>query len=956
MKKNLAFLFLLICLQGISQKTYYWQGGSSGAWSNSSSWYTVRGYNGNVVTPVLSSNTVSSITLNNVLTGYSTAPTVTITGGGGTGAIATATINSNGTITGITVTNPGSGYTTAPSVLITGGGLTRTSPNAADTLVFDGRSISAGSFASASGSTVTLTDLTTETIAYLILVSNEGGTAGRVLTVNFPTSSQTLTITNDLLISYSAVLNDGGNTIKVGGVVSSGIFNANTTSTSSISHAGTGKIQLTGTSSGSQSVLGITRTNNGSGYTSAPSVVVGTPWAANTTFNTGDQIFYGAINSGTNGGNLYTVVTGGTTGNIPPYTRIGGDIYDGTAVLRWVGFAAKATCTITNNRLATLTVTCPGSGYTSAPNISFTGGGGTGALATATVSSNTYFLLQSGNVQLEANVSYGLCFSGNTTINGLLNLSSGAGLNFNSRALVLGASASSVLAPTATFSNLGTSNFAGRPITLQSDASGTASIATISGTLSNVTNVTVQRYIPFQRGYRTFGHPFTTGQTLAGLNSAFAITGSGTGFTSGPSSIFRYDSSATSGNALVGISNSNSTTDILWGAGQGLYALVRGSGTQGINFDYTGGKTAATASYTGTINQGALADYALGSVNYTLVGNPYPSAINIKNVNSNGGTALSGNTNVYTTIYVYNPYKNAGADDVLRGGFDAYTNDGSTDIIIPSGGAFYVKAKTAGQVLKFTESSKSTSTALAVFGEGSITPSVKLGIESGKGSWDNVLVSLYKNGTGNATDIYDGEKLNNQLFDLYSLSAEGKKLCIDSRSNNLSSEQIIPLGIRTNVVGIDFKFTVQQNSLPSNAKVVLRDKLLQQEVTLDKDFAGYTFAISSDTATKGNNRFELVINGTAASIVGNPQDQAAIVSFNASPNPFRDVVTVSLDKASTTSTRVSILNILGQSVQSKVVAAGTSNVQFSLSSESAGTYFVRVSTDKGDYTHKIVKQ
>jgi len=957
MKKNLAFLFLLICVQGISQKTYYWQGGSSGAWSNAASWYTVRGYNGNVVTPVLSSNTVSSITLNNVLTGYSTAPTVTITGGGGTGATATATINSNGTITEITVTNPGSGYTTAPSVLITGGGLTRTSPNAGDTLVFDGRSISAGSFASSSGSTVTLTDLTTETIAYLILVSNEGGTAGRVLTVNFPTSSQTLTINNDLLISYSAVLNDGGNTIKVGGVVSSGIFNANTTSTSSISHAGTGKIQLTGTSSGSQSVLGITRTNNGSGYTSAPSVVVGTPWAANTTFNTGDQIFYGAINSGTNGGNLYTVVTGGTTGNIPPYTRIGGDIYDGTAVLRWVGFAAKATCTITSNRLATLTVTCPGSGYTSAPNISFTGGGGSGAVGTPSMGSNTFFLLQSRNIQLDANASYKLCFSGNTTINGLLNLANGSSLNFNSRGLVLGASASAILAPNAYFSNLGTSNFANRPITLQSNATGTASIAIISGTLSGPSNVTVERYIPFQRGYRTFGHPFTTGQTLAGLNSAFAITGTGSGFnSSSSSSIFRYDSSATS-NALVGIANSpNTTSSVVWGAGQGLYALVRGSGTQGINFNYTGGKTSATASYTGTINQGDLADYGLGAVNYTLVGNPYPSAINIKNVNSNGGTALSGNTNVYTTIYVYNPYKNAGADDVLRGGFDAYTNDGSTDIIIPSGGAFYVKAKTAGQVLKFTESSKSTSTALAVFGEGSTTPSVKLGIESGKGSWDNVLVSLYKDGTGNATDIYDGEKLNNQLFDLYSLSSEGKRLCIDSRSNNLSSEQIIPLGIRTNVVGTDFKFTVQQNSLPSNAKVVLRDKLLQQEVTLDKDFAGYTFAISSDTSTKGNNRFELVINGTAASIVGNPQDQVSAVSFNASPNPFRDVVTVSLDKASTTSTRVSILNILGQSVQSKVVAAGTSNVQFSLSGESAGTYFVRVSTDKGDYTHKIVKQ
>ena len=53
--------------------------------------------------------------------GYTSAPTVTISGGGGTGATATAVI-ANGRVTGITVTAPGSGYTTDPTVAITGGG------------------------------------------------------------------------------------------------------------------------------------------------------------------------------------------------------------------------------------------------------------------------------------------------------------------------------------------------------------------------------------------------------------------------------------------------------------------------------------------------------------------------------------------------------------------------------------------------------------------------------------------------------------------------------------------------------------------------------------------------------------------------------------------------------------------------------------------------------------------
>ena len=52
---------------------------------------------------------------------YTSAPTVTLTGGGGTGAAATASV-ANGRITGFTVTSPGSGYNSAPTVSLSGGG------------------------------------------------------------------------------------------------------------------------------------------------------------------------------------------------------------------------------------------------------------------------------------------------------------------------------------------------------------------------------------------------------------------------------------------------------------------------------------------------------------------------------------------------------------------------------------------------------------------------------------------------------------------------------------------------------------------------------------------------------------------------------------------------------------------------------------------------------------------
>jgi hypothetical protein len=64
---------------------------------------------------------VASLTLTNGGTGYTTAPTVTISGGGGSGATATATV-SGGAVTSLTLTAGGSGFSTTPTVSFSGGG------------------------------------------------------------------------------------------------------------------------------------------------------------------------------------------------------------------------------------------------------------------------------------------------------------------------------------------------------------------------------------------------------------------------------------------------------------------------------------------------------------------------------------------------------------------------------------------------------------------------------------------------------------------------------------------------------------------------------------------------------------------------------------------------------------------------------------------------------------------
>jgi hypothetical protein len=71
--------------------------------------------------PFSTNGTVQSINVQNIGANYTSAPTVSITGGGGSGATAVAIIQ-GGSVSSIQVTNGGSGYTSNPTVTITGGG------------------------------------------------------------------------------------------------------------------------------------------------------------------------------------------------------------------------------------------------------------------------------------------------------------------------------------------------------------------------------------------------------------------------------------------------------------------------------------------------------------------------------------------------------------------------------------------------------------------------------------------------------------------------------------------------------------------------------------------------------------------------------------------------------------------------------------------------------------------
>jgi hypothetical protein len=99
-------------------------------------------------------------------------------------------------------------------------------------------------------------------------------------------------------------------------------------------------------------VTDINITNVGSGYVTAPTIIIGTEWTASTALTIGKQVYYG--------NNLYTVVVAGTTGTSAP-TFTSGTAANGTTTLFYTG--TKATATAQLNGFPTSSPMVPGAAY-----------------------------------------------------------------------------------------------------------------------------------------------------------------------------------------------------------------------------------------------------------------------------------------------------------------------------------------------------------------------------------------------------------------------------------------------------------------------------------------------------------------------------------------------------------------------------------------------------------------
>jgi uncharacterized repeat protein (TIGR01451 family) len=306
-----------------------------------------------------STNTVAVVTVTNGGSGYVSAPTVTLSGGGGTGATATAII-SGGIVTNVIVTNGGTGYTSAPSVGFSSG-------TAAATAALAGVTVSG------------------QTITFNVGTLAAGASASfkidaQVATTGLPAGTTTLTNSASVVDAYNAVAR---------------------TATADVNVTATPRLALKEIASPLPLPLtAINVTAGGSGYTTAPSVVITgcsvAPTAIATVSGgavTGVTITNGGANctapsiafsGGGGSGATASSTTGQTTGGLLAVSvTAGGSGYTSAPSVSVAGcsVAPTAVATVSGGAVTGVTITNAGSGCPAAPAISFSGGGGSGATA-----------------------------------------------------------------------------------------------------------------------------------------------------------------------------------------------------------------------------------------------------------------------------------------------------------------------------------------------------------------------------------------------------------------------------------------------------------------------------------------------------------------------------------------------------------------------------------------------
>jgi len=480
--------------------------------------------------------------------------------------------------------------------------------------------------------------------------------------------------------------------------------------------------------------------------------------------------------------------------------------------------------------------------------------------------------------------------AGTTNLSGsaLQSITSTNAITINNLATIVNGNTTGIALTPNTFVTIatgGTLNLNANPLTLQSTSAGTASIGAVNGTLSGATNVTVERYLAAKRSWRLITSPVNSTQTI---NAAWQEGAGGTLNDPNPGfGTFMVGSSTANGFDIAG-----STTSILTYDGTNLNAAANTTAVVSSNAAYflfsigsrsvnpsAGGATSTVLRSAGTVRTGSQ-PATVNAAGYTLVGNPYPSAVDF--------SAVTRSTTVPNSFYAWDINLGTyGGYVLITNGVSVPSSPSGLTNIIPSGAAIFVQSDgTTTGTVTFTEASKGGS------GSGtfsnfpaelrSTAHNFRVNLTDGTSNLLDGVMASYAPGYSNNVDAGDANKLFN-FYENIALSRAGKQLIVEQRSDIVAKDTLFVQlsGVKTAT------YNLQINPADFNEPgmtAYLDDAYAHTRTSLDmSQISNISFTTNAADPTTYKNRFDIAFIPVVTA--PNTAPITAAVGVIAYPNP-----------------------------------------------------------------------
>ncbi|MFY0482346.1 choice-of-anchor D domain-containing protein [Flavobacterium sp. PLA-1-15] len=345
--------------------------------------------------------------------------------------------------------------------------------------------------------------------------------------------------------------------------------------------------------------------------------------------------------------------------------------------------------------------------------------------------------------------------------------------------------------------------------------------------------------------------------------------------------------------------------------------------------------TVYTANFIGTPNNGIVEHEVTGSSlvdQWNLLGNPYPSALDMEKFLSFNAANLEGtiylwthNSQIQATgvpgIYSYNPsdyatFNFSGSTATAP----ASTGGPTPDEFLASGQSFFVKGLNTETVV-FNNSMRVAGNNDQFFRPGLTQPvnnwqttgkhRIWLNL-TGQNAFNQTLVGYIQNATNELDWGYDGDHFGGNKVSLYSI-AESKNLAIQGRALPFNNQDLVPLGYKTSLTGTLTINIDHFDGLFEDQDIYLED--LDLNVVHDLKASNYTFTTVPGTF---NNRF--VLRYIPQQTLSNP-DLEKIVS---SVIIFKDGNELKVKSSLESINTITVYDILGRRIFSEDKINGNS--------------------------------